>query len=416
MSLAISTAIEPERLLADLEALSRFGRRPEGGLDRPAYSKAYREALDWLAGRFEAAGLCVRLDPAGNLIGRLGPEKGPAVVSGSHIDAVPSGGYYDGALGVLAALECARTLADRGGIERPLEVIAFADEEGAFLGLTGSRAMVGQVTTAEVMAAVGRDGQPFAEALLGFGLDSERLIEAARPAQDFAGYLELHIEQGPLLESRGLEIGVVESIVGIATSELIFTGAQAHAGTTPLALRRDALRAAAETIAESTALVERDFPPEMRLTYGALTVAPGAANVVPAEARLTQEIRGPDLKGMEALFERSHAVAQSRAAANRVRLEVLRHATEPPATMAPALTGRIEAACRALGCGHLRMPSGAGHDAQILAQVTEAAMIFVPSRAGLSHNPAEDTDPRHIALGCKVLYLTLAGMLGAQGG
>ncbi|MEM7222436.1 MAG: M20 family metallo-hydrolase [Pseudomonadota bacterium] len=413
MSREVSCPIQPERLLDDLEALSHFGRLPEGGLDRPAYSPAYREAIDWLAGRFETAGLAVRMDPAGNLIGRLGPAEGPAVLSGSHVDAVPSGGFYDGALGVLAALECARTLAERGGVPRPLEIVAFADEEGAFLGLTGSRAMVGQVEQEEVASAVGRDGQPFTEALARFGLEPTAFLKAARPPQDFAGYLELHIEQGPVLESRGLEVGVVESIVGIANAELIFRGEQAHAGTTPLALRRDALRAAAETLAESTTLVERDFPPDMRLTYGALAVAPGAANVVPAEARLGQEIRGPDLKGMEALFGRAEAIARARADANRVALEIVRGATEHPAVMAPALTARIEAACQALGCGHTRMPSGAGHDAQILAQVTPAAMIFVPSRAGLSHNPAEATDPRHIALGARVLYLTLAGMLGA---
>jgi hydantoinase/carbamoylase family amidase len=283
---------DARRILRDLKALSAIGGAAAGGVDRPAFSLAYSEAVAWLAELARRAGLRVRQDAAGNLIARLGPPDAPAVVCGSHIDSVPGGGIYDGTLGVLAGLECARALADRAaGLTKALEVVAFVDEEGAYLSLLGSRAMAGDLDPGELAAAHGRDGRSLAAAMRQAGLDPRRVLEAARPASDITAYVELHIEQGPVLESTSCDIGIVTDIVGLHAAELTFLGEANHAGTTPLSLRKDAFRAAAQAVTECFDLVESAFPADTRLTYGEVALAPGASNVVPGEVRLT--VRSP---------------------------------------------------------------------------------------------------------------------------
>ncbi len=246
--------INRNRLLDDIATLAEFGAHDGGGITRRAYSPAYVEARDWLAHRMEDAGLAVRCDAVGNLIGRLGPGAGPAVLSGSHIDTVPGGGRLDGAYGVLAALECARTIhATKTGLAQALEVVAFVEEEGAFLNLLGSRAMAGEVTASEIEGAHGEDGTGLCDAMVRAGHDPARFAEAQRAPGEIAAYLELHIEQGPVLEAEALQIGIVEGIVAILGLDYDFTGEPGHAGTTPMTLRRDALKGAAAFISRAYA-------------------------------------------------------------------------------------------------------------------------------------------------------------------
>ncbi len=402
--------IDVRRIRTDLDALAEFGKRGQG-VDRPAYSPAYRQAIDWLATQMVDAGMNVREDSAGNLIGRLGPATGPAVICGSHIDSVPNGGKYDGTLGVLAGLEVARRLAGQP-LERAFEVIAFADEEGAFLGELGCRAMIGDLPFEELAEAHGRDGASPVDAMRDYGLDPTRIGEAARPHEEFAAYVELHIEQGPVLETGGLDIGVVTGIVGLQVSEITFTGQANHAGTTPVPLRRDALRAAAAMITECFERLEQDFLLQHhRLTYGAIEVAPGASNVVPDTARLVQEIRAGKEAEIDALHAMTLKVAARTAERNGVAFDMQTLSRDAAASMSPAIMAMIERHASDAGFSMTRMPSGAGHDAQVMASVTETGMVFIPSQGGISHNPDEHSTDNQIERGATILLRVIEELL-----
>lgn len=392
-----------------LRELARFGGRPDGGVDRPAFSPIYEEANRWLIGEMEAIGMTVRRDAAGNLIGRMGAAQAPAVVIGSHIDTVPAGGRFDGALGVMAGLVTARQLAAQvADFKRALEIVSFADEEGTF-GLTfGSRAMAGCLSQSEIDGAANRAGRRLADALAKLDLDPGNVLSAARPAGDFEAYLELHIEQGPVLESNGIDIGAVEAIVGIDTVEVTLTGEANHSGTTPVPQRRDALRAAAEAMVACHAA----RPVNATLNFGALTVRPGATNIVPAVVTLTQEIRSSDQSTISVFRERCRALFGEAAARNGVTVAIRPVSTDAPARMAPTLVEAVVKAAERLGHSVHRMPSGAGHDAQYMAALCPAVMIFVPSAGGVSHNPKELTSWESCAKGAEVLTAVAAGLLG----
>ncbi len=358
-----------------------------------------------------AAGLRARVDPAGNVVGRLGPP-GPCVMTGSHLDTVPDGGPLDGALGVLAGLECARVLAPLAGeLRRGLEVVAFSDEEGRYLDCLGSRAMTGQLTAREVRAARDPAGRPLVAALRGAGLDPARVLDAARPAGEVRAYVELHIEQGPVLERRRVPIGVVEAIVGIAQADLRFVGRADHAGTTPMTVRRDAFLGAAEFAVAARDRVRALGTPHARLTFGVVEARPQVANVVPVETRLRQEVREVDPRVLDRLLAETRRLARGvarRRGLRLVRQELFRH---PPVRLSPRLQRLIRDVCRRRRVATLGLPSGAGHDAQILAAVTEAGMIFVPSRGGRSHRPDESTPWPAIGRGAQVLLDTLLHLL-----
>jgi len=404
--------INIDRICSDLETLARFGA--EGaGVARPSFSTAYRQAADWLSERMREAGLSVREDAAGNLIGRLGPAGGAAVVSGSHIDSVPNGGKYDGTLGVLAALEVARSLEDRAAsLRHAFEVIAFMDEEGAYLGELGCRAMAGTLTFSDLEGVYGRDGSLLVDAMKAYGLDPRGVDSAARPRDDFRAYVELHIEQGPVLESRQFDIGVVTGIVGIHVSEFIFRGEANHAGTTPVPMRRDAMRAAAEAMTAVFRRLESEFLPDRdRVTYGAVDLAPGAQNVVPERVTLTQEIRAETLAQIDELYTMTCRIAGETAARHGVTLSTQPVSCDEPAEMSHQMMTLIEAQAWDAGCSTLRMPSGAGHDAQVMARVAETGMIFIPSIGGISHNPGEHSSREQIERGATVLSRTIESLL-----
>lgn len=410
------TPAQLERLTADLNELARFGSDDVlGGINRTAYSPVYREACEWLMDRMEDAGLSPRIDAAGNVIGRLGAADGPAVVCGSHIDTVPNGGKYDGALGVLAGLEAARCIKTEAlDMSYALEIVAFADEEGAYVSLLGSRAMVGDVTQEEIDSSIGRDHVPFADVLKNYGLDPMRIPDARRPQEDLAAYLELHIEQGPVLESRNLEIGIVESIVGIQTSRFTFRGQANHAGTTPVPLRRDALRAASAFMTRCYGDLEKDLNNDVRLTFGALEVFPGASNVVPAEVSGTQEIRAAHGGDLDRVYDQTVEIAEGVAGIGNVGFSSRILSRDEPARMSSGMLKLVSDQCKTYGCSHVTMPSGAGHDAQVMAAHCDAGLIFIPSRHGISHNAKEFTPEQNIKIGADILYMALSQLVQDQ--
>jgi N-carbamoyl-L-amino-acid hydrolase len=404
--------IDLGRLRADVEALMAIGRDPEGGISRPAWSPAHEAARGWLVQRLRDAGLAARVDPAGNITGRLGDGE-PVVMTGSHIDTVPRGGPLDGALGVLAGLECLRTIAAaRVPLARPLEVAAFTDEEGRFYGFFGSRAMAGSLDLDLARRLTDPTGFPLAEAMRQAGFELERAAEARRAPGAIAAYVELHIEQGPWLEAEGMPLGVVEAIVGIRRRRLTFLGQPDHAGTTPMDRRRDAFFTAAEYAAKSRELIVRRGSGRSVTTIGVVTVYPGVANIVPSRAALLQEIRDAEPAVLDRLHARTLALARRVSRKRGLGLETEELLEAEPVRMAPRIQAAIEGAAGALGLRTKRMPSGAGHDAQIVAAVADAGMVFIPSQGGRSHRPDEWSDWEAIERGANVLLGTLLRLGG----
>ena len=397
--------IDADRLWADLTDLGRIGATADGGVSRPALSSADRQARTWLADRMQAAGMVVSQDAAANQIGRLTGQNAHRVLAmGSHLDTVPNGGRFDGALGVLASLECARTLAGNG-IRLPfdLEVINCCDEEGTHIaGTVGSRAMTGLLTIDELRQLRQTAPTALAQALAGLGLDPVRIGEARRKTDRFVAFLELHIEQGSRLADEGMDIGAVTGIVGIRRLQVTVTGCAGHAGTTPMHRRRDALVMAAPFFTRLPDWVAARNP-EMVGTVGRLAVEPGAANVIPGRCRFVVEIRGLAAADLDAVAESITAYA-----AERHGWQVQPVYAKPPVLLADAMVDRVMAAAAAEELASLRMPSGAGHDAQSFALAgVPTAMVFVPCRDGLSHCPAESITPAQAARGCQVLLDTL---------
>jgi len=322
---------------------------------------------------------------------------------GSHIDSVPSGGNFDGQVGSIGAIEVARTLADnRVALRHPLEVVIFTNEEG---GKTGSRALIGQVEPKELELTTA-SGHTIGEGLLLVGGDPDRLDEVRRRQGSIAAYLELHIEQGGLLEAEDMEIGVVEGIVGIKRWNVTIKGFANHAGTTPMNVRRDALVAAARFI-EAVDDVASSMPGRQVATVGRLDVQPGAPNVIPGTVTLSLEIRDLEMSKIDHVYEVIGARAAEIVASEQARFTFERFYVSTAAPTAPRLRRVIEAAADRLEYTSLRMPSGAGHDAQSMALIGPVGMIFVPSRAGISHSPREFTEPRHVVRGMNVLLHAL---------
>jgi N-carbamoyl-L-amino-acid hydrolase len=403
--------INGDRLWADLMALGEIGYAEGRGVTRIALSEADLAGKAWLVRKFEEAGLTVTTDAAYNVIGRLpcGKPGAGLVAIGSHLDTVPQGGKFDGMLGVLAGLECVRTIREHG-ITLPwnLEVINFTDEEAAHhAGTVGSRAMMGLLADGELDKSVGQGRRSFAEDLRAAGKNPARIGEARRDPREFTCYLELHIEQGRRLESEGIQIGAVTAIVGIYRYLVTVEGEASHAGSTPMALRDDALVKAAPVF---TLLPEwvRDRNPEMVGTIGRVELFPGATNVVPGRCRFVVEVRSQRTEDMVHLREilRDYAAGHS-----GWRVETIFEKDGTPC--AEQFVQAVTDAATAEGLSCLRMPSGAGHDAQSLAAAgVPTGMIFVPCRRGMSHSPEEWIEPAQGAQGCQVLLRTLLCQAG----
>jgi N-carbamoyl-L-amino-acid hydrolase len=397
-----SLRVDGGHLIRDLEALAAIGGGPSGGVSRVAYSPADMQGRDWLDAQMRALGMRVRRDPAGNSIGVYEAAEPAAAASpiglGSHTDTVPEGGRFDGALGVLAAVACVRALRDAGRrLRHSVEVINFTSEEATMAGGTiGSRAMAGLLDAAALRAPAW-DGQPVAAHLKAAGLDPGAVPHAARPKGSLAAFLELHVEQGGTLAASGDATGAVEGIVGIRRFAVTFSGRANHAGTTPMALRDDALVAAAPFV-----IAVRDLAVSSGIvaTIGNLRIHPGAPNVIPGRVDLDLEIRSLDDRLLDAAERDIAALAGARAIVRRV-------SDKSPVMLDATLVRAIEQSCHDLDLRCRRMTSGAGHDTMCIASIAPAAMIFVPSRGGISHSPEEYTDAERCIAGADVLLSTL---------
>jgi hydantoinase/carbamoylase family amidase len=393
--------IDGARLRRRLDELAQIGRTPEGGVTRLSYRPEHAAAVRLAAGWMRAAGAAAAVDIWGNLHGLVpGAEAGlPPVAAGSHLDTVPNGGIFDGALGVVAAIEAAQALRDAGTrLARPLLLLGFAEEEGTSFGVgcLGSLGVVGRAPAPETIHA--RDGMTAAALLRAF----DPGVARAPLSPAMTAYLELHIEQGPILASREIPLAAVEAIVGIARAAFTFRGQANHAGTTPMDVRRDALWGAADLVAQVRALA-RDTDGRAVATVGRLTVAPGATNVIPGAVEMTVEVRSAEaslLAGLRAAVEQA-----GRACAGRygLGLEMSEWRAEPPLPLDAGVRASIVQAAGDLGWPIATMPSWAGHDAKILSPQVPAGMIFVPSDRGISHSPEEHTSWEDAARGAQVL-------------
>lgn len=338
-------------------------------------------------------------------------------MTGSHIDTVPQGGPLDGALGVLAGLECLQTMHEAAVATRlPLAVAAWSDEEGRYGSLFGSRCFTGRMDPRVIPTLAAADGERLVDAMARAGFNALDAPQARCDPRELSAYVELHIEQGPHLEAARIPIGLVEGIVGIRRNRLTFVGEPDHAGTTPMAWRKDAFLAAAEYALKAREHVVKKGSGRSVTNFGRIELAPGVSNIVPARAVLLQEMRELDPKILARLDR--DCLALARAVARRRGLRVAREALSrtAPARCAPRVMSAVENACGRLGLAFKRMPSGAGHDAQNLAAVTEAGMLFIPSRGGRSHRPDEMSDWKAIERGANVLLHTLLELAGGSGG
>ena len=376
---------------------------------RRSFSPLFLQGRAWLAKRFADAGLAMRIDTAGNLIGRLdGADPTLGVIAvGSHSDTVPSGGRFDGIAGLATGLEVVRSLRDAGvRLDHALEIIDFLAEEPSEYGLScvGSRGMVGALDPG-MLDLMEPGGEKLREALRRVGGDPDRLSAARR--SDVKAFLELHIEQGIVLESQSLDVGIVTSIVGIRRIEIVFQGAADHAGTTPMTLRHDALVAAANTVAAVRRIAEElatEGPDYFVATVGILSVEPGASNVVPGRCRLVIDTRTTNSaltrRFVEAL-ERDSAACAAAARVERTPLVILSDAS--PVACDPLLREVLRREAQELGLGAIDLASGAGHDAAFMSRICPSAMIFVPCRNGKSHTPEEWADREAIGRGAAVV-------------
>ena len=397
--------VDGKRIMDHIHALAEFGKNPQGGVSRVAYSDADKQGREYVLGLMRAAKLDVTIDAAGNLIGRrAGSAAGlMPLLMGSHIDSVPEGGNYDGVVGSIGAIEVAQTLADNNVTTRhPLEVVIFQNEEG---GLIGSRAMDGELTEKE-LDLVSRSGKTIREGIKFIGGDVTRLAEMRRQKGDIAAYLELHIEQGGILDSEKINIGVVEGIVGINWWDVTIEGFANHAGTTAMNNRQDALLAAAKFI-EAVNRIVTSVPGRQVGTVGRINAFPGAPNVIPGKVVLSLELRDLDTTKINMLFEKIQAEAQKIATDSKTKFDFKEINVNIPAPTDPQIRSLISVAARELGLTTKLMPSGAGHDAQDMARLGPVGMIFVPSISGISHSPREFSRPEDIANGANVLLHTL---------
>ena len=393
------------RIMDHLSALAEFGKNPQGGASRVAYSDADKQGREYVLGLMRAAKLDVSIDAAGNLIGRRPGSAGgllPLLI-GSHVDTVPEGGNYDGVVGSLGAIEVAQTLAENNiRLRHPLEVVIFQNEEG---GLIGSRAMDGELTDKE-LDLVSRSGKTIREGIKFIGGDVSKLSQVRRRKGDIAAYLELHIEQGGTLDSEKINIGVVEGIVGINWWDVTIEGFANHAGTTAMNNRQDALLAAARFI-ETVNRVVTSVPGRQVGTVGRINALPGAPNVIPGKVVLSLELRDLDAAKINMLFERIKAEAEKIAAESKTKFDFKEINVNIPAPTDPKIRSLISDAAHDLGLTTKSLPSGAGHDAQDMARLGPVGMIFVPSVGGISHSPREFSRPEDIANGANVLLHTL---------
>jgi len=402
--------INEERLIRDLNELAEIGATPDGGVSRSALTAKDIEGRAWYQAKIAEAGLDYTIDGAGNQSAILysNPKSEKRILAGSHLDSVPNGGRYDGALGVLVAFEALRTLKDNGITPAiTLEAVNFTDEESAIMGLMGSRAVVGQLS-ADDFNRTKISADELTRRFEAVGISRESMLQAKR--DDVLAWVELHIEQGTRLEESGLNIGVVNAIVGIRSFNITFTGEAAHAGTKPMNLRKDALWGASQFVLRARQHIMENYTPGV-CNVGKIAAKPGAFNIVPAEVDCALEFRHGSHEELEQM--QADLLNLLEECASEFGLTVSYEATPHinPAPMSELVMEAIETASNTLNLTHKRMLSFAGHDTQTMANIVPSAMFFVPSVAGISHNPKEYTIDADCINGSNVMLHTLLGLL-----
>src|SRR5213593_2372565 len=403
--------VDRKRLERSIEELGRIGQTPRGGLTRLALTDEDKRGRDWMVARMREAGLTVTVDQMGNIFGqRPGTAPLPPVMMGSHVDSVPTGGRYDGQLGVLCALEVIRTLNDRKIETRhPVTLAIFTNEEGARFqpAMIASGVMAGKIPLEDAYNARDRDGIRLVDELERIGyLGSEPCVP--RP---FKAYLELHIEQGPLLEEAGLSVGVVDGIVAISWARLTIHGVQDHAGPTPMRIRHDALVAAAEVVT-GVRRVAREIGGDLVATVGNFVVAPNIVNAIPGRVMLSIDMRDPRDATLDRALDSLEPIVRDACEREGVRYELEHYWRVPYTPFDRDVVDAVERAAKAAGTRHRRIRSGAGHDAQYMAAIGPAGMVFVPSRGGRSHCEEEFTPIGDIDDGARTLLLAALDLAG----
>jgi allantoate deiminase len=406
-----------ERIRRDIEELATFNATPGQGLTRFSLTTQDRAARGYIREEMRGCGLRIFEDEAGNLIGRREGELAgaPVVMIGSHFDSVTKGGNFDGPAGVSVALETVRVLQEKGiRTKYPIEVVALIEEEGGRFGagLYGSRAMTGKVDAVQLRERKDADGVSMYDALTAFGFDPEKVGGARRERGTIKAFLELHIEQGPILENGGFDIGIVRNVVGIHQLRVLVRGRQGHAGTTPMELRSDALDAAAKVISR-IADAAKDAGEGTVATVGWVAVKPGGFNIIPAEAEFSVDIRSSRAEYAESVNQKVKELLAVHCQATGTEYEVTQLMKIVPVEMGLDIVGIEQAACEKLGLKSKDMSSGAGHDAMVMAGVTDAGLLFVPSREGRSHCPEEWTDYEALQKGAEVYLHTVLKLADA---
>ncbi len=402
-------SINGSRLNASIDRLARVGKLPNGDICRLAFTSEDLQARYLVQQWMVEAGMTVRTDAAGNLIGRYEGtvEDAPALATGSHIDTVPSGGCYDGVLGVLAGIEVVRTLREHKiRLKHPIEVIVFTDEESSMIG---SQAMAGTVVMNAPERYQPKVGQPIESCLEAIGGDWDNLPSAQRSREDMVAFVELHVEQGAVLEHTHTEIGVVQGVVGMLRQMVTIKGQANHAGTTPMEMRQDALVAAAKVIL-AVQEIALSMPTLPVATVGYLTATPNAVNIVPGQVELSVDMRDLSQDCLDAMMSRLMRQLDAIATETNTEIDMAPILCVQPTLAAPLIQKTIESVCQALDLSCRYMPSRAGHDSLEIGRITDMGMIFVPSQEGLSHSGAEYTSPEQCTQGANVLLQTLVNL------
>jgi len=396
-----------ERLKNDIEAMSRIGRDPLGGISRPSFSKADLEAREWLKEKIKNADLLLGQDGAGNIFARI-EGRGKTVMAGSHLDTVINGGMFDGSIGVLSALECLRRIKEEGlRLTKPVELASFTDEEGNLAGdFMGSRAFTGALDRKILEKGITQVGPPLSEILKGTEFTLESIVTAHQQRPEIEAFLELHIEQGPLLETEGKPIGIVNCISGKHYRMCSFLGEASHAGTTPLELRRDAFLGLADFALRSTRFVATQHYGSM-VTVGKVNVRPGVFSTVPGQVDFTLEYRSSSKETLQELEKSLLDLAKEVAASRGLEFGSKVMDKTKPVQISSRMVKTMKEECQKLGYPFMELSSGAGHDAQILSSVAEVGMIFIPCADGVSHSPQEMVKWEDLEKGANLLLNVL---------
>ncbi len=410
----MSMQINIDRLKKDITELSEIGKASDRGLYRMAFSDSDMDARNWLINRIKESGLSFSQDGAGNIYAKLNPDDDkPSIMTGSHIDTVPSGGHLDGALGVLSGLECLRTLKENNvKSEYPIELVSFSDEEGRFGGLFGSQSICGEMTPEKIHNAIDLDGVSITEAMSRQGLDAMQSLEARRTPGSILAYLELHIEQGPALDNLGIPVGLVEHITGLFKWNARIIGKANHAGTTPMSMRQDAFMALAEFAGEIPRIIEERGTENTVATIGKVNLLPGSANVIPGLAEFSIDARDPDPEALRSVGDGFRTTLSAIARRRKLMFEFDVLSEIQPKSCAPRIIEAINRCAGKLGISTHRMFSGSVHDALVMAGFTDMGMIMVPSIGGVSHSPGEWTAWEDIETGANLMLHTLMDLAG----